>query len=287
MTAKQISENVHFFTTNEHRIELFFASDLHFDSKYSQRELLKKHLKHIQSKNGYAFFFGDEFDVMGTYRDPRSKAADIRPEYISSKRSYLDLVIEDAYEFFKPFKDTIAFMSYGNHETSILRNHDTDPLQRLVGLLNSSGAKIQLGGYSGYIKFIFQSNRVNVANSKLAYHHGKGGNAQRSKGILWSQIDTMLYSDADIIVSGHDHNKLHDPSNVVYYLTERGLIKHKSVDWLKLGSYKRNDTSPGIGGWEVEKGFLPKKMGGYFGTLDLKTDSKSIRSVENTFIEAR
>lgn len=262
----ELNPNVHKIKKDLQKNESFFtfhASDIHFDSKMCQRELLKKHLDHTIEMGGFAFLYGDIFDVMGTFRDPRSKPQDIRPEYFTQK-PYLDSIVEDAFEFFRPYKDIILLIGRGNHETNIQKRHDTDLLDRLAFMLRQDGGVTVTGGYSGYVIYCFSLYNTNRVSQRLAYHHGGGGNAQRSKGILHSQLDAMVYSDADIIVSGHDHNKLHDPSNVSYTVDQRGNIKHRRIDWLKLGSYKRNEDSPLYAGFEVERKFMPKAMGGYY-----------------------
>lgn len=246
-----------------------FISDIHFDSKDCQRELLKKHLDRIKEVDGKVFIIGDLFDVMGTFRDPRSKGQDVRPEYLSQERGYLDLVVEDCYQFLLPYKDHIEFISPGNHETNIHKRHDTDIINRLVFLLNTAGANVHYGGYGGYIRFNFTyaKNAGSRKSYKVAYHHGYGGSAKRSKGVLNAQIDGFVFPDADMIVSGHTHGKIHDPSNVRYRLTDSNRIEQVCQHWIKLGSYKSNYKNPLIGGWTVEKGFLPTKLGGFYVNL--------------------
>lgn len=260
-------------TTRNYELKTLHLSDVHFDSKYCDRELLKKHLTENREKGGYTFIYGDIFDVMGCERDPRAKHSDIRPEYLTNG-SYLDLIVEDAYEFFKDFPN-IIMMSHGNHETNIMKRHDTDVLDRLCYLLRKHGNKTERLGYSGYIWIVINRH----ASAKIAFHHGYGGNAPRSKGILRSQMDSLTFSDADVIVSGHDHNKLHD-NNVSYYLSNKGIIKYKKRDWLKLGSYKRNSINPLEGGWEVEKGFMPKDIGGYCIDFYFKNSNKKNTPIE-------
>ena len=262
----ELKPNVHKVQRDMRANDVLFtyhASDVHFDSKNCHRDLFKKHLTHTQEKEGLCFIYGDLFDVMGTWRDPRSKPSDIRPEYFSQK-PYLDSVVEDAFEFLRPFKNTVVLIGRGNHETNIQRRHDTDILDRLAFMLRGDGGVTVTGGYSGYVIYNFRFSKNYNSTNRLAYHHGGGGNASRSKGILHSQIDAMMYSDADVIVSGHDHNKLHDPSNVSFSCDAKGNIKHRRIDWIKLGSYKRDDETPLMGGYEVEKKYTPKAMGGYF-----------------------
>lgn len=249
---------------------LLFISDIHFDSKDCHRELLKSHFEQVKKKGGYIFIFGDWFDGMGCHRDPRSKGQDIRPEYLSQERGYLDLIIEDSVNFLRPYKDHLVFMGYGNHETSIIKHRDTDILNTLCFLLRQEGSKVVKGGYSGYINLNIPVTKTSNVSKLLAYHHGYGGNAPRSKGVLRSQMDAMVWSDADIFVSGHDHNKIHD-FNICYKRdATTGHIKHVKKHWIKTGNYKRNEKNPGIGGWAVEKGFMPKPIGGYFVEAEMK-----------------
>jgi UDP-2,3-diacylglucosamine pyrophosphatase LpxH len=250
-------------------IDLFICSDVHYDSLKCDRESFKVHLDQIKEKNGKVVIVGDLFDVMGCYRDPRSKFADIDPKYIVRGRSYLDLVLEDVYEFLKPYRDNILLISYGNHETAILKHRDTDIVDRLVYMLNQDSTfETQKGAYAGWLMLIIYQSHSSAkrCSFRIAYHHGKGGNAKRSKGILYSQMDAMEYPDANMIVSGHDHNKLYDPSNVRRRLNwNKSIFTYKdSVHWLKTGSYKKSSDDFG---WEVEKGFTPKRLGGWFVNL--------------------
>jgi hypothetical protein len=266
----RIANNVHEIRF-EKKLPLLIISDVHFDSLKCDRESLKRHLDEIKDNNGQVFIIGDLFDVMGCHKDPRSKPAEIDPQYIQRGRSYLDLVVEDCAEFLKPYKDNIGLITYGNHEVSILKYRDTDPLDRLVYILNTQeGSPVHKGAYSGFI--MCKGRRTKSGSSlqfNIAYHHGKGGNAKRSKGILYSQLDAMEYPDAHMIVSGHDHNKIYDPSNVRRRLSASGKIYHDTVHWIKTGSYKftANDF-----GWGVEKGFMPTRMGGWFVDIEFKRD---------------
>ena len=263
-------------------MNLFICSDVHFDSLKCDRESFKKHLDHIKERNGQTIIVGDLFDVMGCEKDPRSKANEIDPKYIVRGRSYLDVVVEDVYEFLKPYKANILAITYGNHETAIQKHRDTDILDRLVYLLNQEpGKQVLKGAYAGWIVARLERGNTMV-NFNIAYHHGKGGNAKRSKGILYSQLDAMEYPDANMIVSGHDHNKIYDPSNVRRRLrTGKSYATYKdTVHWLKTGSYKKSADDFG---WEVQRGFQPKRLGGWF--VDLKAIRVRKDSFDTVYIE--
>ena len=113
------------------------------------------------------------------------------------------------------------------------------------------------------ILFRFKYSTHNITQ-KYFWHHGKGGNAFRSKDVLHSQLDMGYVSDADVYVSGHSHNNLYDPSNPRMNLSAINgdfKIKYTFPDWVKLGSFKKISNHSG---WEVEKGFQAKLLGGWF-----------------------
>lgn len=253
-------------------------SDIHYDSTCCKRNLLKKHLDRCLEEDIKIFINGDWFDVMGCHKDPRSKPQDVRPEYYK-KRPYLDLVLEDSYNFLKKYAKQIAFIGYGNHETAIIKHRDTDIMERLHALLLQHNEEIILGAYDGFVRFVFEGKTGGRIRSRLMhYHHGMGGNAFRSKGVLRNQIDGFIYPQADIIIRGHDHQKLYDPSNVRMIIRDNGELITKSQHIIKTGSYK--DGSSKQFGWEKEKGFLPTKMGGWFMNLTYRDKDLEIEVIE-------
>ena len=267
-------------------VHTLHISDIHFDSLHCNRELLKKHLDEIKRCNGYVFIYGDWFDVMGCYQDPRSKAKDIDPKYIQRGKEYLNLIVEDSVEFLTPYAKNIAFISEGNHETEIKRRRDVDILDWMIRLLKECGANTIKGHYSGWNEFVMQYKNGEACRSILThYHHGYGGNAKRSKGMLDSQIATFQYPNADFIFRGHDHQKFHDPSNVKFlYDKAKKVVTTSVTHYIKTGSYK-DGLGAGLGGWEVQKGFMPTKLGGWFIDLTFIKSNKDSR-IETTVREA-
>lgn len=273
-TSKNVHVCTHVYASLSEPIQLLPMSDVHFDSKHCNRVLLKQHLDKALKEGRRVSIYGDWFDIMGTKRDPRSSTNEVRHDYLQSGRSYLDLVVEDSYEFLKGYLPILDFISYGNHETAIVRHQETDPLDRLIFLLNQAGGKtVAKGAYWG-----FQVIRTRYATSRkvrylLAYHHGYGGNAPRSKGMLKSQLDNRRYPDANLIVSGHTHQKWHDPSNISYRVDIKGHLKRFYSDTLVLGTYKQKaDDDLGMG-WEDEKGFEPASVGTWEVDIFLQAES--------------
>ena len=264
--------------------KLLIISDLHFDSKHCQRKLLKKHLDQALEDKALIMIIGDVFDVMGTFRDPRSKPSQIRPEYLKNG-SYLDLIINDAYSFFKPYANNILMISTGNHETNIMKRHDSDIIDRLVFLLRTENPKIIRGGYSGWMIFNFrQADGTRVRKKIIKFHHGEGGNAKRSKGVLQIDIDSSRWPDADIIVKGHDHMKWYYPSEVRQRINNSAKQYKDVQHHIRLGSYK-DGTNDGFEGWEVENNFKDTKMGGWWVTFDYFSVSGALIAANQIKIE--
>jgi hypothetical protein len=108
------------------------------------------------------------------------------------------------------------------------------------------------------------------------YHHGYGGAAPRSKGILHVDIDQLQSPDADIIVKGHDHNSWYVPTTVDR-LNKSEQIIQRTVHNIRLGSYKLIDRSMG---WEAEKGFNQSTVGGWYADIPIKRNDINYEEIE-------
>jgi UDP-2,3-diacylglucosamine pyrophosphatase LpxH len=242
-------------STNE-PARFLLLSDVHFDSVKCDRDRLKKHLDEAVARDAAVFCFGDWFDLMQGMYDPRRSYAGLRPEYKSI--TYLDDVINDSIEFLQPYADRWLFMGRGNHETNIEKRLSTSPIDRLC---QGMGGIVSPGSYSGWIKVQLTRNvKMNLMPMLMHFHHGYGGNAPRSKGVLNVDLDQKEWPDADVIVSGHTHQKWHVPMTVER-IAQNMSLREETVHHVKLGSYKMLDR---FAGWEVEKGFAQPRLGGWW-----------------------
>jgi len=195
MKVESLGSNIHRIShevASTHTSTYLLLSDVHYDSLSCDRKLLKKHLDQAKEHNAQVLIFGDWFDVMGCYGDPRSKSNEIRQDYMSKDFSYLDMVIEDSIEFLQP------------------------------------------------------------------------------------------YPDADVLCRGHDHQKWHDPSTTRVRLSHQYAQYKDSVHYIKTGSYK-DGFAQGEGGFEVEKNFMPVKLGGWW--MHLTFDRKKGSTIKVTEAE--
>jgi|688.fasta_scaffold01179_29 hypothetical protein len=234
----------------------FLSSDWHYDNPKCLRDKLHKHLDITKEKQGHALCFGDFFCFMQGKYDPRSSKKDIRPEHKVS--NYIDAVIDDTVELLKDYP--ILMVSNGNHERNLLTRLETDVVQRYVDKHNLiSDYKTYVGGYHGFIKFVFHNNNSNTKTYLMYFHHGLWGGSVM-KGF---QANTRYasYVDADFIVSGHIHTR-HLDESMRYNITKTGNLELRPQYFIKSGTYKEEYLTDN--GWAIEKLAIPKNIGGWF-----------------------
>ena len=245
-----------------------FISDIHYDSVKCDRDLLHRHLEEAKSLNASVFVFGDLFDLMQGRFDPRGNYAELRPEYKTC--TYVDEVIQDVGEKLSKYADVIKFISKGNHETNIEKRMMVSPIDRVAQILNEKGGHVEVGGYAGWLCVTAHRNGSSRRRFNVHYHHGYGGGAKRSKGILGADIDQKDFPDADLIVRGHDHQKWHLPITVDR-INQHYNLEQRTVHHLRLGSYKK--LGDRYAGWAVEKNFSTPRLGGWWASLQERADS--------------
>lgn len=291
-TIEEISRNVHFihhrFLSTSDNFWVLLTSDRHHDNPHCNVEMEKRHLEEAKERNAVIIDYGDLFCAMQGKFDRRASKEDIKPEHQSG--NYLDKLVSTATDFYAPYANNFAIMGPGNHETAMLKHHETNLTERLVERLNmSTGSEIKMGGYSGWVKFKFwygkeQTTGSNVTNSgvqksmdskNLWYHHGYGGDAPVTKGTIQTGRQAVYVPDAHFVCTGHTHNEWIFPIQRVR-LKESGLLYHDEQLHIKTPGYKE-EYDDGYAGWHIERGGPPKPNGAmwirffYRKTSDQKT----------------
>jgi hypothetical protein len=241
--------------------KFMISSDWHWDNPKTKRKMLKRHLEEAKAQNAGVFVFGDLFCAMQGSYDPRKSKSDILPEH--NKANYLDALIDTAVEWLLPYAHNIVLISPGNHETAILKRQETDLIARLVEKLNAkAGTSIQVGGYSGYVRFAFSKTSGSRLSKKLWYHHGFGGGGPVTRGVIQTNRRSVFVPDADIIASGHIHESWY-LENVRQRLTASDEIVLDTQYHICLPTYKE-EYAQGKGGFHIEKGRPPKPLGAWW-----------------------
>lgn len=234
---------------NSDKYKFIVLGDPHIDSEYCEKKLLKKHLEYALKNNIDVYCIGDLLDVMQGRNDPRRKN---KQEF----ENYFNYVINIVTNFLTPYKNIIKHISYGNHETSVVKNNDIDLLQIIVNNLNLQGANINIGSYEGWLQFKLIDG-TSQYNFKTKYHHGHGGAAPMTKGLLTFMRDSIYLGEVDLILQGHTHTKT---EHQIYkeYINQHGNISIKQVNMVRVPSYKfQRDGN----GWAVEKGMKQDPIG--------------------------
>lgn len=162
-----------------------------------------------------------------------------------------------------PYADLLTVRGQGNHETAIVKRHETHLTDRLVDRLKSKGASsIALGGYSGFVIFMvsLQGRRFPV---KMHYHHGYGGGGPVTRGTIQTNRWAVYLADADIVFSGHTHDTWQMPISRVRLNQDCTSIEHTRQEHLRAAGYKE-EYGDGYGGWHIERGAPPKPVGAWW-----------------------
>lgn len=270
MKVEQIGRNLHRIELSGSSPRLAVLSDLHWDNPKCDRVKLKRHLEYCKENNIPIFVNGDFFCLMQGKYDPRRNKKDILPEH--NKVDYIDAVIKDAVNYFKPYAELFTVFGYGNHETGIVKNLETDPLRRFVDLMNyECNTSIQVGGYGGWVVLNLLNGHSERYSLNIKYFHGSGGGGIVTKGAINLTRALEMYEGMDIFLLGHIHenwcrNDTRD--SLEYNFGKRTFeIQHKNVHHCITGTYK-DDYVDGAFGWANERGMPPKPTGGRILTFD-------------------
>lgn len=251
---------------------IYLMSDVHFDSVYCERSLLKKHLDKAKEENAIIIIGGDFFDAMQGRFDPRRSLDELRPEY--RRDDYYDFVVRDASEFLKPFASHIVMITQGNHESAVLKNANINLTDRLA---YSLGQDIVSGMWKGWIRVVLtRSHQRGSVN--LYYAHSAGdGNASVTRGVIATNRQAVYIPDADVIWNAHNHH-----AYIVPITRER--LSNKGVRYTDIGWYVR---SPGYkrdwlhdSGFAAEKGHGPRPLGCVVITIEIKSNKPSLVTAE-------
>lgn len=250
--------SVHFTNVNaDFEQWAFLSSDRHHDAMKCNRTLEKKHLDLALERDALILDGGDLFDAMQGRFDPRKSYDEIRPEYLTD--SYYNAVVDDAIDFYSPYAKNFLLLGRGNHDNGTIRNANIDLVSMLAHGLNRAGGNVQIGGYGGWVRFLFENGK-NRGSISMRYFHGAGGEARTTRGVPES-LQIMQYSpDADIIWNGHNHHNY-------IVASRRERLSNKGVQFFDLCYSLRtpgyHDTfGDGKRGWAIESGHIPKPMGG-------------------------
>ncbi len=255
---------------NEWSQSFLLRSDAHHDNAHTSHRLELLHLNEAVERNAGILDIGDLHCAMQGKWDKRASTDACRPEQREGR--YLDSLVETASEFYEPFADRWLFMSPGNHETSILKRHETDLTERTAERFRAAGSPVITGTYSGFIRFVGHVGAGKTVSRVMWYTHGSGGGGPMSHGVLNTRRRQSYLPDADIVWSGHTHDSW--SVRLAKASLAGGAVRLDDVHHVSTPGYK-DEWTP-LDGWHLERGAPPKPTGAAWLTFNLERTRKPV-----------
>lgn len=237
---------------------ILLQSDVHFDNPHCNRDLWREHMERARELDAPVFDAGDFFCAMQGKYDPRSSKSDVRPEH--ARGDYLDALVRTAAEELEPYKDLLTLRAWGNHETAILKRHETDLTARLVERLKVAGSGAECGQFSGWVRIFVTYQGTRRKSFDLFYHHGYGGGGPVTRGVIQANRMGVYLDGAEIVWSGHTHDAWAMPVQKVR-LNGACVVEQFEQLHVRTPGYK-DEYEDGARGWHIERGAPPKPLGG-------------------------
>lgn len=197
---------------------LRLMSDLHIGASHVDYKLIAQEIKDAQERNDRVLINGDLFDLILPNDKKRYQPGAVHPR-LRGRSDQVNAAVDWAKEILEPVAHQIDLLGLGNHEAATTKWHSLDPtllvLYELEKIARERDPKhvISYGGYTGFVDYRLRFRQGDKANSSrghrwiLYYHHGSGGNAPVTKGLIdFNRKDVFI--DADMIWMGHKHNRL-------------------------------------------------------------------------------
>lgn len=264
---------VTFSGSNYPELNVMLSADWHWDNPKARWDLIERDLRTAKKIGAMVCCFGDGLCLMQGKYDKRSNKDSLRPEHATG--SYLDKVVDTFVEFLAPYRDVMGLISLGNHETAIQNRHETCVITRVVERLRLLGSPCKAGGYNGWLQLTGKSKSGgSTYNYNVYYHHGSGGDAVKTMGLLgMDRINSFVAADA--IVSGHIHAR--NLTNVAREtITGTGKRVVKEIALVRCSTYK--DEYQPLTGFHIEKGRGPRPVENpaYWLRLKMKPDKSGL-----------
>lgn len=199
---------------------LTLMSDLHIGAAHVDYRKIKHELAEAKRHGDRININGDVFDMVLVKDAKRFTPGVLHPK-LRGRGDIINKAVEWAAEMLLPYVNQIDMIGIGNHESSVEKYHNIDVVKMLIYELNKHKADehtIHYGGYTGFISYSFsaqkedggvqmaRANQPRVRPFVVYYHHGSGGAAPVTKGMIdFNRKDTAF--DADVLWMGHKHNR--------------------------------------------------------------------------------
>ena len=248
---------------------VMLMSDLHIGASDCDKQLIRDDLEWARENKARVFIAGDVFDLI-LPKDHKRFTPSVLDPALAHTDAVLNAALELGTSILHPYADLIWVIGCGNHETAMTKWHSTDVIALLLERLQD-GAKHDIwhGGYTGAIvQPLSRPDGTHGRRFCIWYHHGAGGAAPVSKGLIdFNRLSTWARG-ADVLWMGHKHNRYAVQVMERWIPRQGKTLEDRPVWQLMTGAYtggvKPQVDSAGNyqGNWAQEKNMAPQGRGG-------------------------
>jgi hypothetical protein len=250
-------------------VRVLLQFDEHWDNPHSNHDLIRKHMQEAVEEGAPIIKGGDTFCAMQGRYDPRRARNGVRPEH--DHPDYIDRIVSGYAEFAKFAAPNIAFMGRGNHELGVLKNIETDLIERTAERLRMEGSNLQTGGIGGWIICVIRITKTAKLSLPIFYHHGYGGGGPVTKGVIQSNRRATYIPDAQVVIGGHVHEEWSLTMCRDRINTATGRTYLDEQVHICSPTYKQ-EYDPVNSSWHSLNGRPPKPMGGTWLELSINKE---------------
>ena len=238
-------------------------SDLHDDARECAHDVLKKHMdERAALPNAHFFTIGDVSNFIMPGPDKRHTPS-TPIDALAASDEYIDEQVKRQCGMYAQYP--WVALGLGNHCTSVINKHHTNPIRRLIAELNDHPDRkgmvpVQYAGYSGFARFRFHSGTGAGAKCtfNMIYHHGAwGGQIIKGKGGAFRWADRHAAGQIwNVMVYGHNH-ACHADMVPNVGMTDRQKVFHVDQFVVNTGTFLRGETQGGSPAYSEIRGYPP------------------------------
>jgi hypothetical protein len=240
-------------------LTLIPIGDIHLGSPACDSQKLSETIKWVLGRpDTYVIGMGDYADLVVRQDLKRFTGSCVSEDM----RDWLDGILNQqrrlVVEKFKPLAEAgrLLGLAEGNHEASIKKHHSYDIMKDICSMLETPYL-----GYSFFYRLTLKKKNLGVKRNLIIYgHHGFGGGRKPGSSVN-RLLDSANSYDADIVLSGHDHQKL-GKRHIRLGVTQNGepRIVHKPVVLARTGTFLKTAIN-GHTTYSEQFGFPPTDTG--------------------------
>lgn len=234
--------------------EFYFLlrSDVHHDSPYCDRRMETRHLHMARALGAGIIDNGDMFDSMQAPHDPR-RVPDLGKREEHKGFGYFNKLSKSAVSDYLRFAPWWAIFAEGNHETAMEKHHGlalTRDVVENMRLRAKQTTQVVYQGYAGWVLFSCVVAGSRKTTFRMFRHHGWGGGAPVTQGIIKKARMLKWLERADIILIGHSHQEWY-AADTRLSVSDHGVPRSRKVRIYKVPGYKSDFDLQG--GFPIER----------------------------------